>query len=251
MDLANELKIQTIVTTHSPYMHCQSNVSSNVLLDRQLVRGKAKQTIVVDVQEQNWMGPFSEILGLDNEAFSAWKQVLLNRNQCVLLVEGEIDKKYIEHIHTLGINGFTLPPGLEIVPYEGKDSLKNTILLKFVVEKFKKVLITFDLDAKAELEKSMHQIGLKEGHNYISVGVEKPGKQCIEGLLPDRVISKVLSDNPDLVMQMGAQESKDRRSAKSALKNKYLAEFKSDKSVVAEDLKGFSYLFRALTKVYQ
>ncbi len=39
--LANELKIQTIVTTHSPYMLCQENINSNVLLARKyLFRGR-------------------------------------------------------------------------------------------------------------------------------------------------------------------------------------------------------------------
>lgn len=32
--LANELEIQTIITTHSPYMLCQENPTSNILLDR-------------------------------------------------------------------------------------------------------------------------------------------------------------------------------------------------------------------------
>ena len=61
------------------------------------------------------MEPFSEILGLDNNEFASWRQVLQNRNQCVLLVEGEIDKKYVEHIHSLGLDGYMLPPGVEIV----------------------------------------------------------------------------------------------------------------------------------------
>lgn len=40
IDLANELKIQTIVTTHSPYMLCQNNIASNILLTRKIVYGK-------------------------------------------------------------------------------------------------------------------------------------------------------------------------------------------------------------------
>jgi len=251
MDLANELKIQTIVTTHSPYMLCQSNVSSNVLLDRPLIRGKSKQTIVVAVEEKNWMTPFSETLGLDNKEFSSWKDVLLNGNQSVLLVEGDIDKKYIEHIGSLGIDGFKIPEGLEILPYDGKDALKNTILLKFMVEKFRKVLITFDLDAKLELEKIMSQIGLKEGSDYIAIGVDKAGKQCIEGLLPDKIISKVISQNPDTVMQLTSQDSKERKSAKNSLKNKYLAEFKADDNISIDDIKGFSTIFKTLDKIYQ
>jgi energy-coupling factor transporter ATP-binding protein EcfA2 len=153
--LANDLKIQTIVTTHSPYMLCQENVTSNVLLIRRPHRGKLKATERVPLQENTWMEPFSEILGLDNSEFTAWKEILSTGKSNVLLVEGELDRKYLEHIHSLNHHSLQLPDGLDIVVYEGKDALKNTILLKFIIEKFKKVFVTFDLDAKPELEKIM------------------------------------------------------------------------------------------------
>lgn len=247
-DLANELRIQTIVTTHSPYMLCQEKIASNILLDRKLVRGKLKQSEVIEVKEQTWMEPFSEILGLDNTEFNAWKEVLLSAKSCVLLVEGEIDKKYYEHINCLKLAGFELPENLDIVPYEGKDALKNTILLKFIVEKFKRVFITFDLDAKPELERIMQQIGLVEGVNYLPVGLDRAGKQCMEGLLPERILSKVYAANTDLVMQLSAADTKDRKSAKSALKQKLLAEFKADKTITAEDLRPFASYFKCIIK---
>ncbi|WLD12930.1 ATP-dependent nuclease [Planctellipticum variicoloris] len=248
MDLANELRIQTIVTTHSPYMLCQDSIASNVLLNRKLTRGRAKETEVVAVSEETWMEPFSEILGLDNAEFDPWRGVLHSSKQRVLLVEGDIDRKYLEHIHSLEFEGFVLPDGLDIVPYEGKDALKNTILLKFIIEKFKRVLVTFDLDAKPELERVMQQIGLEEGTHFVAVGVDRSGKQCIEGLIPERVLSKVHGQNTDLVMQLSAQESRDRKSAKSALKQKILAEFKSDRSIAIEDLRGFAPMFRVIGK---
>jgi len=123
-DLANELKIQTIVTTHSPYMLSQENVSSNILLARKVHYGKVKETSVVEIQDESWMEPFSEILGLDNAEFGSWKKVLTSEKNCVMLVEGDLDKKYFEHIHSLNIHNLQLPSGIEIVPYEGKDSLK-------------------------------------------------------------------------------------------------------------------------------
>jgi putative ATP-dependent endonuclease of the OLD family len=64
--------------------------------------------------------------------------------------------------------------------------------------------LTFDLDAKAELSKIIQQIGLKEGINYLPIGIDKPGRPCIEGLVPERILSKVHSQNTDLVMQMTA-----------------------------------------------
>lgn len=249
IELANELKIQTIVTTHSPYMLCQRNIKSNVLLGRKNNYGKIKSTEVISVDEANWMQPFGNILGLNNSEFSAWKDVLFSGQQCVLLVEGEIDKAYIQHINSLGLPDLQLPKDLEIVPYDGKDSLKNPILLKFILEKFKRVLITFDLDAKSELDRTMSQVGLVEGIGYLTVGSSKPGKQCIEGLLPDRILAAVYSSNTDLVMALTSADGKDRKSAKSSLKQKLLAEFKADAQVTRDDLKSFIPVFKTLAKV--
>lgn len=251
IDLANELKIQTIVTTHSPYMLCQDSVISNVLLGRKQVYGKTKQTEVIDVKEDNWMEPFGNILGLNNDEFLAWKEVLFSGKQCVLLVEGDIDRSYFEHIGALNIPELSLPAGVDIVPYGGKDALKNSILLKFIVEKFKKVLVTFDLDAKSELERIMTQIGLVEGDGYLPIGHPKSGKDCIEGFLPERVLAKIYGQHTDLVMQMGSADTKERKSAKNSLKQKLLTEFKADKTIVKEDLKGFIPVFKALTKLQQ
>lgn len=138
---------------------------------------------------------------------------------------------------------------MEIVAYEGKDALKNSILLKFIIDKFKKVLVTFDLDAKPELERTMIQVGLSENTGYLAIGSNRPGKQCIEGLLPDRVLSKVHSANTDLVMALTSAENKDRKSAKSSLKQKLLAEFKADRSISREDLKPFLPVFKALARL--
>ena len=249
IDLANELKIQTIVTTHSPYMLCQSNIQSNVLLGRRSTNRKTKSTEVIEVKDENWMEPFGSILGLNNAECSPWKDVLVSGKQCVLLVEGNIDKSYFEHIHSLNFDNLVLPKGLEIVPYEGKDALKNSILLKFIIDKFKKVLVTFDLDAKLELEKTMTQVGLVENKGFFAIGLTKPGKQCIEGLLPERILAKVHAENTDLVMALTSAEGKDRKSAKGSIKQKLLAEFKADKTVTREELKPFFPVFKSLANL--
>lgn len=244
--LAKELEIQIVVTTHSPYMLSQEDVNCNVLLDRKIIRGKIKQTVKVDLKESNWMAPFSLILGLDNAEFEAWKDALSSKTKAVLLVEGELDKQYLEHISSLGIANFTIPPNVEVVPYGGKYALKNAILLKFIVQKFDKVLITFDLDAKSELERVMRQINLTDGKHYLAVGVNKPGAECIEGLVHESVRAAVFAANADLVMQLTSQDSNQRKSAKSFLKQKILERFKAATPTAAE-LSGFSRLFKIVS----
>lgn len=245
--LAKELEIQIVVTTHSPYMLSQDDVQCNVLLDRKLIRGKLKQTEKVEIEESNWMTPFSLILGLDNSEFECWKNVLGSNKKAVLLVEGELDKNYIEHINSLGIQKLTLPSNVEVVAYGGKDALKNAILLKFIIQKFEKVLVTFDLDAKNELDKTMRQINLVEGKNYLAIGINKPGQECIEGLVHDAVRSSVFGSNPDLVMQLTSQDSTQRKSAKSSLKQKILDQFKTTPGIAQDDLKQFQPLFKVIS----
>lgn len=226
-------------------MLSQEDIKCNVLLDRKAYRNKLKQTEKVELEESNWMTPFSLILGLDNTEFEGWKTVLTTNNKAVLLVEGDIDKRYLEHIHSLGHTKFLIPDNVEIVAYGGKDALKNSILLKFIIQKFEKVLITFDLDARPELERIMKQINLEEGKQYTAIGINKPGQECIEGLVYDSIRSEVFANNTDLIMKLSSQDSQLRKSAKSEIKQKILESFIKKKATV-EELKNFQTLFKII-----
>ena len=97
----------------------------------------------------------------------------------------------------------------------------------------------------------MTQLGLIEGDSYLPIGIPKSGKDCIEGLLPERVLAKVYGQNTDLVMQMGSADTKERKSAKNSLKQKLLTEFKADKTIIKDDLRGFLSAFKSLAKLHQ
>jgi AAA15 family ATPase/GTPase len=249
--LSRELGIQIIITTHSPYMLCQEKPESNVLLDRKVIRGRLKDTQVIPVSEEKWMEPFGEILGLNDEAVEPWKDVVSASKDNSVLVEGAIDKEYIEFISSLNIKGFTLPEGVEIIPYGGKDALKNSIMLRFVLEKFNRVYLTYDLDAKRELSKVMGQLSLVEGTDHMAVGIDDDGKDCIEGLLPDSILASVYGANTDLIMKLTSIDTSKRKSAKNSLKSKLLDEFKSAKNLTANDLKKFKLLFGNITKAFK
>jgi putative ATP-dependent endonuclease of OLD family len=249
--LARELEVQIIITTHSPYMLCQERPESNILLCRKILRGKLRKTEVVEVTEEQWMEPFANILGLDDESVLPWGEVVKASKDHAVLVEGKIDEEYIAAISALNLKGFVVPESIEIIPYGGKDALKNSIMLKFVIEKFDRVFITFDLDAKGELAKTMSQLGLTEGEDYLTVGIEKDGQDCIEGLLPSRILSKVHGENTDLIMKLSSNDNKKRKSAKNELKSKLLDEFKITKNLCTDDLKEFKKLFVAINKVFK
>lgn len=94
--LSNDFGVQVITTTHSPYMLNQQNPESNILLERKVVRGKLRETVVLDTEGENWMEPFGLILGISNEEFKPWKDLFFSDAKSILLVEGIIDKEYFE-----------------------------------------------------------------------------------------------------------------------------------------------------------
>jgi len=191
-ELSEELGIQIITTTHSPYMLNQEKSSANILLSRKLYRGKLQSTISINSSEDNWMKPFAEHLGLNSKEFENWKPLFATQTSRVLLVEGEIDKQYFEFIRANNLGTNPLNEGIEVVPYGGKDTLKNNLLLKFVLSKFDKVFVTFDLDASNEVSTTLARVGLKKDRDFRHIGINKPGKDNIEGLLPPKIHAKVL-----------------------------------------------------------
>lgn len=244
--LSAEFGIQIIVTTHSPYMLNQVEPTSNILLSREVKRKTAYQTIIVDTAEDNWMAPFSDHLGLAPAEFSSLRPVFSSYRSKVLLVEGSIDQEYFCFLQKHKCTCDRLAEDIEVVPYGGKDTLKNTLLVQFVLRKFDKVFVTYDLDADGEIRGALGRLGLKENTDFIPVGLGQPGKDCIEGLLPQRILAAVNGKQTDLVMKLGSKDSTERRRAKEALKRKYLEEFTSCSDYEKEELKELAKVVKTI-----
>lgn len=244
--LSKELNIQIIATTHSPYMLNQTSPSSNILLERKIHRNLLKDTFIQDTKGDDWMMPFSEILGIVPREFSSWKNLFSSVKSRVILVEGDIDKEYFLIIKEKYPNIYQIDGDVEIIPYGGKDALKNTPILQFMINKFGKVFITFDGDAKHEVKPSLERIGLVEEKDFISIGTDKPGNGCIEGLLPPSIKKAVYSTEIELVTQLTG-DTKSRNSAKSSLKRKMLEEFKKS-TFDDRELSAFKKIFSAINK---
>lgn len=225
-DLAEELEVQTIVTSHSPYMLSLDNPESNKLLERNVVRSQLRETRMVDTAGDNWMEPFGLVLGLDNEQFEPWKDVLFSHSEYVLLVEGDTDKEYLELLRDPRHGSNQLKFVGDIFAYNGRDNLRNEVLLKFVNSRYKKVFITYDLDAADVIENRLNALGLHKGKNYCAVGIDAPGKKSIEGLVPEGIKREVWSANPGLVEQVMSGSTREQRDAKNRLKRFILEEFK-------------------------
>lgn len=246
--LSGELKIQIIASTHSPYMLNQINPASNILLRRKVAYKRLVGTEVANTEAAEWMAPFAEHLGVIPKEFERWRALFSRKGSRVLLVEGETDKEYIEYFRKIPKAKFNISSTVEVVPYNGKDALKNLPLIKFILSKLERVFITFDLDARAEVKQRLEAVGLQENVDFAPVGISKPGRDAIEGLLPDRVLAAVNGKETDLVMQLQSQNSAQRAEAKRILKKKYLEEFKKTLTFADNELELLSKLARTIAK---
>lgn len=247
--LADEFDIQIIATTHSPYMLNQRDPSANYLLERRMFRGSARDTVLVEAKGDDWMIPFADNLGLVSSEFHDWKKAFSSHSSKVVLVEGDIDREYFELFREKFPNIYKIAEDVEVVPYEGKDALKNTALLRFMINKFKKVFITFDLDASKDVTPSLGRLGLQDGQDFSSIGVNRAGCECIEGLLPDSIRSAVHSINVDDVNAMMSADNNIRRGARQRLKRAYLERLRLQPPSETE-LTAFKVLFGKIASAF-
>lgn len=249
-DLSNELGIQIIATTHSPYMLNQEEPSANVLLSREIKRGKVYNTVLLDTAGDSWMAPFADHLGIAPAEFGALRPLFAAGKSKVLLVEGTIDQQYFFYLQKHALACEKLAAEIEVVPYGGKDTLKNTLLVQFVLRTFDQLFVTFDLDAESDVRAALNRNNLKEGTDYAALGISQPGKDCIEGLLPQRVLSAVNGRETDLVMKLRSKDNSERRKAKDALKQRYLDEFQRHTDYTKDDLKELSKVVKQINSRY-
>ncbi len=225
--LAEEFRVQVIVTTHSQYMLSMTRPECNILLERhQVQRGKTRETRIVDTAGERWMEPFALALGVDNEHFKPWRSALFSDADSILLVEGETDQAYLELLQDEGHGEARLKFRGFIYPYGGRDQIRNRALIGLLKCRYKRFFITYDLDADKELSKLFEESGLQRGKQFLAIGQNVPGKDSIEGLLPDAVLSAVYGAHVDLVQQVQSSNREYRESARSRLKKLLLDEFK-------------------------
>ena len=168
-DLANNLQIQIIVTTHSPYLLCFKSPEANILLERDL-KPKSKDTSshTIDTHSDLWYEPFVNALGINAMDFGPMKDLIFAETSKILLVEGPIDKEYFQYFQDEKFGTNALRSDIEIFAYDGADNAKNTILMNFIKKKFKKVVLTADIDRYSDIKKSVISIGFTENKDLFN-----------------------------------------------------------------------------------
>lgn len=248
-DLADDFGIQIIATTHSPYMLNQKAPSANALLERKIHRKKLKETERVVTSGDDWMLPFADNLGVVSDEFIPWKKLIGSENSRIVLVEGEIDVEYFSVVKSKYPEIYELPDDVAIVAYGGKDALKNTQVLQFMLSRLDRVFITVDMDAFDEVAGKLKSIGLQADIDFCAVGIEKPGKECIEGLLPDALLAEVYSERVEDVTALTSPNSSARNSAKSTIKRAALEKFKKC-SFSGKEFPEIAKLMKKIAKVF-
>ncbi|MHA8075765.1 ATP-dependent nuclease [Aquirufa sp. TARAVU-A1A] len=227
-DLSKELEIQVIATTHSPYLLSHHNPKSNILLKRNILRNNARESLIENVENENWREPFELALGMVGPEFESLKEAFFSQNNDIILLEGTTDLEYFQLLRDRNHGTKRLQFEGELYAYGGFGFLSNPVLLKFIKERFNKLIVTVDLDAVGNVKSQFDKAGYREDVDYFLIGYDKPGYRCIEGLLPEFIRSKVCSENAELVFALQSEDKEERKSAKGKLKWLYLTEFKKN-----------------------
>ncbi|GJM23233.1 MAG: hypothetical protein DHS20C15_31480 [Planctomycetota bacterium] len=248
--LADEFGVQVIVTTHSPYMLSTEKPESNVLLDRRIHYRKRLETERVETGGANWMEPFARALGLQSSVFEPWEALFRIQADSVLLVEGKLDREYLEILRDSSHGSQQLVFQGEIISYDGTGQLGNTVLLRLIRNRCQRLVVTFDLDADVALAPKLEAAGLVRNHDFFAIGIDAAGKRCIEGLLPSSTREAVHAKHPNFVSGLQSDNKKERDDSKRALKKAYLEEFKSNASADNEAFKDFYKLTKKLNRAF-
>lgn len=247
-DLAEEFQVQVIITTHSPYMLSHQKPTSNILLNRHVVKKQKLHTVIEEVEGDQWSKPFALALGVSGDELAPWRDLFFASADSILLVEGPIDKAYFDLLRGEEHGESRLRFTGEIFPYDGFSSLTNTLLLRFIKNKYSRVFITVDLDALTQVEKTLQSLNLKKDADYMPLGVNAAGRRAIEGYLPDNILNTVNAANTELVRALSSDNKDESKDAKKRLKDMYLAEFKASAKPGTDDFAAFYALAKKLNK---
>lgn len=246
-DLTQEFEVQVITTTHSPHMLSVVRPDANILFSRRLDRNRQYETIIIDTSGNDWMNPFAMALGVTSEAFGPWRSILFADADELLLVEGDIDKDYFDELRKSSHGENRLQLNGAIFPYGGDGFFAHDVMMKFIIERFNKVIVTFDLDVEAKVAKKLESLGLKKNDDFFSIGLNTPGKRNIEGLLPSKVTSSVAANYPEL-FDHATSADEGSHGAKQKLKRLKQDEFFKTTTPLSEGYSEFYKLTESLNR---
>ncbi|WP_347158056.1 ATP-dependent nuclease [Pontibacter chitinilyticus] len=248
-DIAIEFKIQIIVATHSPYLLSHKSPKANILLERNFSLPN-KGSEVIDTAQEKWYEPFALSLGINGDDLGPLKSTIFSNSNDIILVEGDTDKEYFELLKDSRHGANRLKFEGDIFAYGGAGNLKNNILVRFIKDRFKRFVVTVDLDKYSEVKKTLETLDLKENQEFIIIGKNETGKKCIEGLVPANICKLAYAENADLV-QKAMENSDNGKSARNELKSKVLDAFKKEAFGNLNNFSDFYKVVKTLNKAFK
>jgi putative ATP-dependent endonuclease of OLD family len=249
--LSEEWGIQIIATTHSPYLLSHRSPRANTLLERKKVGKNIRGSSIVPLEDNDWKKPFEHTLGICGPEFDIFKDAFFSKHNKLLMVEGESDKEYFEICKGSEHNKNALLEGCEVFSYDGRDKICSDVLIKFIRDRFSKVVITADLDADTILSKKLANLGFEKNQNFFLLGIDQAGKRDIEGLIPDTIRQTVNNENTTLIDALRSDNNDEVKKAKSKLKKKYLEKFKSEAKIQNGDFSEFYKIIGKINKTFK
>ncbi|NBQ70293.1 MAG: DUF2813 domain-containing protein [Nitrosomonadaceae bacterium] len=249
-DLAKEFEVQVITTTHSPHMLSVERPDANILMTRKMERSRPFETQVEDTGGDDWMKPFAMALGVTSDSFGPWRSILFADADELILVEGEIDKAYFEDLRRTEHKEKRLDLKGAVFPYGGEGFFAHDVMMKFILERFNRVIITFDLDVDSKVSRKLESLGLKRNEDFFAIGLATGGKKNIEGLLPSTIITEVARTHPD-VLDLASSSDEGHKDAKQKLKRLKQDAFFQAHHPLGDGYSEFYRLAEAINKAFR
>lgn len=249
--LSEELNVQVIAATHSPYMLSMTKPEANILFERTVFHGRLRNTVQSETSGEHWMQPFGMALGIDNADFTPWKDAFFSNKQPVLLVEGPSDVAFFEFLKQEQHGTNSLRSEILIYSYGGYGNLCNGAILKFLNNFSQHFVLTFDLDCQEKLAKHLANALFVEGKEFFPIGINEAGKRNIEGLVPTSITAQVYGNNPDIVTQRISGTPTEQESASNTLKRLIFEAFLNSEMPLSEKSARFYPLISAINKLIE
>jgi len=237
-DLAEELKMQIIVATHSIHMLSYQNPNFNLLVDRKKHKGILRESYIRETDKDNWMLPFDSVLGISG-AFDKKAKDLIFGEYDVLYVEGETDRRYVEIFQE---EGLVVSQNLRIIEMGGAPNWINEKVLDIFKQHNRNMAFLLDKDKEGKAWiKGISDAGIK----IIWVGGNS--LQDIEGIVPEKLLNEVLRKNPSVARET-AYGGTQKNIKKIKLKKLTLAAF--EKSTDKRKFNGFKPIIKEINECF-
>jgi len=246
----DEMEKSVIFSTHSPTFTILLNEKNLFMMDNGSIISENQKEIIKKLTENKWS--YFEI----NE--------ILTTNEDIVLVEGEIDRLYLEE--TLKIfkdNGEFINLNLKFIPTGGADNNMEFFINNLTLKENQKLFVLLDNDKSGKKSKNKLAEKFNNKNNTIILTLPKPSINFneseweIEDFFDKRLIKKIARENYKKQIDNNLNsfpKLKDnkvtKRSIKGSLKEEFKKFIKNNNSLIKRNyISKFKNIFKTIEKI--